>query len=84
MTHGQKLSNEIIQNIAKKHKKIEAQVLIRFGLQHGCVVIPKSVHKNRIEENLNVFDFELSNADMEALNALNENLHFTADPTNLE
>jgi len=84
LTNGKKLDNEVIKKIAKKYNKTNAQVLIRFSLQNGCVVIPKSVHKERIEENLNVFDFELSVGDMEALSALNENLHLCGDPTNLE
>lgn len=83
ITNGQKLNNETIKSIAKKHKKSSAQVLIRWSIQHGCIPIPKSVHKDRIEENLNVFNFELSKEDMIALDGLNENLRFSPDPNKL-
>ncbi len=84
LAHGEKLENESIKNIAKKHGKSSAQVLIRWSLQHGCIVIPKSTRKERIEENINVFDFELSPEEMKTLDDLNENLHLRADPTNLK
>ncbi len=82
LTHGHKLGDPRIVSVAKKHNKSSAQVLIRWGLQHGLVVIPKSKTAERIQENAHVFDFELSPADMNALNACNENLRFCWDPTN--
>ncbi|OGI90801.1 glyoxal reductase [Candidatus Nomurabacteria bacterium RIFCSPLOWO2_01_FULL_40_15] len=83
ITNGKKLNNKIIEDIAKKHDKSSAQVLLRWSLQHGCIAIPKSVHKNHIKENLNIFDFELSREDMEKLDTLNENLHLSPDPNNI-
>jgi diketogulonate reductase-like aldo/keto reductase len=62
--------------------KTTAQVLIRWGLQKGFVVIPKSSNPRRIVENARVFDFELSDADMRALDAFDENLRTCWDPTN--
>lgn len=59
-----------------------AQILIRWALQHGLVVIPKSAHPDRIRENAQVFDFEISAEDMEALDSFNENLRTCWDPTN--
>ena len=76
----EKLNHEIITNIAKKHNKTNTQILLRWSLQHGCVPIPKSSKKEHIEENINVFDFELSPEDMNMLNSLNENLHTAPDP----
>ncbi len=84
LVHGEKLDNEVISSIAKKHAKSGAQVLLRWSLQHGCIPIPKSTHKERIKENIRVFDFELSGEEMKQLNKLNQNLHLRSDPTNLK
>lgn len=78
------LENEIAKNISTKYGKSVAQIFIRWSLQHGCVPIPKSVHKERIEENINVFDFEISAEDMKILNTLSMDLHVRADPTYFE
>ncbi|MFQ5910026.1 MAG: aldo/keto reductase, partial [Thermoplasmata archaeon] len=64
-----------------EYSKTPAQVLIRWVLQHEAVVIPKSVRRERIIENANVFDFSISEEDMSALDALNEDLHTSWDPT---
>ncbi len=77
-------SVESVVNIAKKHSKSPAQVFIRWSIQHGAVPIPKSTHKERIKENIEVFDFELAEEDMKTLDGLNENLHVRADPTRLK
>src|SRR3989344_2943142 len=84
LTNGQKISNEVIEIIAGKYKKSNVQILIRWCLQHGCISLPKSTHKEHIRENINIFDFEISQEDMAALDALNENLHFSPDPNNLK
>lgn len=73
LARAERLSEPQIVAIAQKLGKSPAQVLIRWSLQHGCVVIPKSVHRERIIENKEVFDFELTDEDMALLNALNEN-----------
>ncbi len=59
-----------------------AQILIRWALQHGLVVIPKSANRKRIVENADVFDFEISAEDMRLLDSFNENLRTCWDPTN--
>ena len=65
--------NELLASIGKKYNKTIAQVVIRWLTQRGVVAIPKSVRKERMEENFNIFDFELSNDDMEAIKTLDTN-----------
>jgi len=67
---GRHLSNETVRRIASHVGRTPAQVLLRWSLQHGLVVIPKSTHRERIEENAQIFDFTLSGTDMAALAAL--------------
>ena len=62
--------NEVLLAIAEEHHKSVAQVVLRWLIQRGVVVIPKSVHKDRIIENFNVFDFELNAQDMESIAVL--------------
>lgn len=61
-------------DLAKKYDKSPAQILIRWSLQHGLVVTPKSIRENRIRENIQVFDFQLEETDMKLLDSLNEDL----------
>ena len=56
--------------------------MIRWSLQHGNIVLPKSVHRERILENANIFDFVLSEEDMNTIDSFNENLRLYWDPTN--
>ncbi len=69
---GDLFSNPVIAEIGKKYGKTNAQVMLRWELQRGIVVIPKSVHIERMQENLNVFDFELSASDMETMATLDK------------
>ncbi|MBM6584703.1 aldo/keto reductase [Pediococcus acidilactici] len=63
--------NELIQQIAEKHHKTVGQIILRWLLQRNITVIPKSVHRVRMEENIAVFDFELDDADMNLMSTLN-------------
>lgn len=74
--------NEIVEKIAKKHGKQAAQVLIRFHVQRGIVCIPKSVTKERIEANSQVFDFELSGQELDELDSLNTGYRFCSSSFN--
>ena len=82
LTQGEKLNHPKIQSIAKKHDKTPAQVLIRWSLQHNLVTIPKSVREERIKENSQVFDYNLTTEDMRILDSLDENFRNSWDPTN--
>ncbi|NML39179.1 aldo/keto reductase [Chitinophaga sp. G-6-1-13] len=62
--------NELLGSIAGKYKKSIAQVILRWLTQRGVIAIPKSVRKERMQENFNIFDFELSDGDMDAIKAL--------------
>lgn len=73
LSRAKKLNHPTVSAIAKKHDKSNAQVLLRWGIQHGCVVIPKSVHHDRIAENIDIFDFVLRAEDMAVLDGLHEN-----------
>jgi diketogulonate reductase-like aldo/keto reductase len=74
LTRGKRLNHATILAVAKKYgNKTPAQVLIRWSLQHGLVMIPKSIHEDRIWENSQVFDFDLGHEDMKLLDSLNEN-----------
>lgn len=59
--------NELLLSIAGRYKKTVAQVILRWLTQRGVVIIPKSVRKERIIENFNIFDFELSSQDRDAI-----------------
>lgn len=65
--------NELLRSIADNHHKSIAQVILRWLTQRGVIAIPKSVRKERMEENLNIFNFELSAEEMEAIKALDTN-----------
>jgi 2,5-diketo-D-gluconate reductase A len=66
-------SNKLLMSIEEKYNKSTAQVVLRWLSQRGVVAIPKSVRKERMEENINIFDFELSKDDMEAIKTLDTN-----------
>uniref|UniRef100_A0A3B4A7N0 NADP-dependent oxidoreductase domain-containing protein n=2 Tax=Periophthalmus magnuspinnatus TaxID=409849 RepID=A0A3B4A7N0_9GOBI len=70
------LEDEVLVSIAKKHKKTSAQVALRFNVQRGVVVIPKSFNPARIKENFEIFDFCLSEDEMKQIEGLNKNIRF--------
>ena len=71
LVRGEKiLDNETLKNIGAKYGKTPAQVILRWLIQRNIIVIPKSVHKERIIENFNIFDFELSSDDMDKVKSM--------------
>ena len=83
LSRGNRFNDPNLCRIAKEMEKSSAQVMIRWALQRGHTVIPKSVGPVRIEENANVFDFNLNNEQMNILDGLEEGLRFCPDPTEI-
>ena len=83
LARGARMNDKTIVAVAKKLGRTPAQVMIRWALQHRMVVIPKSVHRERIEENARVFDFAIDEGDMAKLDRLNEDLRTCWDPTDV-
>lgn len=77
--------NAELTAIGQKYGKTAAQVMLRWNVQRGIIILPKSVHKERIIANSQLFDFELSDADMKAISAMNQNkrLNLGLDPDNV-
>ncbi|MBF0814255.1 aldo/keto reductase [Staphylococcus sp. KG4-3] len=80
LMNAQILEDETVNAVANEVGKTPAQVIIRWNIEHGVVVIPKSVTPSRIEENINVFDFALTAAQIEKLDNLNEERRIGPDP----
>lgn len=81
---GEIFEEPTLVELAGKYNKSVAQIILRWDLQNGVVTIPKSVTQNRIEENIDIFDFELTNKDMSRISALNQDKRNGADPDDPE
>ena len=81
---GELLDQPMLQEIANKHSKSVAQVILRWDLQNGVITIPKSINEHRIIENANIFDFELSGEEVQQIFELNQNRRCGADPDNFD
>ncbi len=80
LMQGQIITEKTHQELAEKYHKTPAQIVLRWDLQHEVVTIPKSTHANRIAENAQIFDFELTQGDMELLDALDQGKRVGPDP----
>ncbi|MFF3025548.1 aldo/keto reductase [Gottfriedia sp. NPDC057948] len=80
LKRGQLLEEPVLTKIAHKYNKSVAQVILRWDLQNDVVTIPKSIKENRIIENANIFDFELTQEDMENIDALNQDSRAGSHP----
>ena len=80
MRGGEILENELISGLAQKYGKTPAQVVLRWHVQHGFVVIPKSVNQKRLQENIGLFDFELGDDDMQQIDSMDNGTHLAPDP----
>ncbi|WHX48396.1 aldo/keto reductase [Paenibacillus woosongensis] len=84
LAQGKLLDNELLKAIGAKYGKSTAQVIIRWDLQHGIVTIPKSSNPERIVENANVFDFELTAEEMKQIDGLNQDQRVGPDPDHFD
>ncbi|AJS58726.1 aldo/keto reductase [Paenibacillus sp. IHBB 10380] len=82
LMQGKLLDHPVLMEIANKQGRSVAQVILRWDIQNGFITIPKSVKEERIIENANIFDFELSPEDMKRIDALNDNTRVGSDPDN--
>ncbi len=80
MQAGEALEHPTITKIAEQYSKTPAQVVLRWHIENGLIVIPKSVNPQRIEENFNLFDFELTAEDMQQIESMNQDRRIGADP----
>lgn len=83
-TGGNLLGDPVLAEIGAKYGKSAAQVVIRWHIQRGVVVLPKSTHAERIKQNFDVFDFNLSPEDMDAITSLNTGHRNGADPDDFD
>ena len=80
IARGQALADPVITEIAQRAGKTASQVILRWHIQRGDIVFPKSVNPERVRENIDIFDFELPEADMAAISALNRDERIGPDP----
>ena len=83
LAHGHGLDEAALADIGRKYKKTPAQVMLRWCIEQGMVVLPKSVHAPRIQEDIDLFDFELDKADMQRLASLDRDYRTCWDPTHV-
>lgn len=72
ISRGRVLSNDLMIDLSQKYKKSIVQIVLRWHMQKGVIPIPKSSNENRIKENIDIFDFEISSEDMKAIDSLDE------------
>lgn len=80
LVRGKKFSDPRLQKIAQSHIKTPAQIILRWNTQHGISAIPKSSNRARLEENFDIFDFQLTADDMREMDSWNENFRIVDNP----
>jgi diketogulonate reductase-like aldo/keto reductase len=81
LAKGRKFSHTKLQEISDKYDKSAAQIMLRWGVQHGIIEIPRSSNKTHIAENVDIFDFRIEDDDMKRLNNLNSDFRVVDDQT---
>merc|ERR1712210_397314 len=77
------LQDDKLLAMAKKYNKTAAQICIRFGIQRGLILIPKTTNPARLQENAEVFDFALESGEMDTISAMNQNFRVVELPQNV-
>lgn len=83
-TQGGILEEEILNKLADKYNKTPAQIALRWHIDRGTMIIPKSVHKERLKQNIDIFDIELDESDLSSLASLDKKKRFSGDPLDQE
>jgi diketogulonate reductase-like aldo/keto reductase len=83
LAHGRAMDNEVIKGIALKHNKSYAQIMLRWLLQQNVIVLPKSVTPSRIQENIDIFNFELDKEDLDAIAKDEQDLRTSWSPVHV-
>lgn len=77
---GKIFDNPVIQNLANQYSKSPAQIILRWHLQNGLSFIPKSAHPQRIQQNADIYDFSLTQSDMDKMDSINRNVRISQEP----
>lgn len=83
LAHGRKTDEVVLPPVAQRHGKSVSQVILRWCLQHGTVPLPKSTNPDHIKENLDIFDFELSDSEMRAIDDLSDGTRTCWNPSDM-
>lgn len=83
LAHGKGIDDKVLAEIAKKHGKTPAQVMLRWCIEVGTIPLPKSVTPERIKQNLNIFDFKLDEEDMIKIKSLDKDMRTCWNPTHI-
>ena len=83
LVRGKKFTDPVVVGLAEKYQKTPAQIILRWNVQLGVSTIPKSGNPKRINENFNIFDFQLTEEEMKLMGSLNENFRVVEDPMEL-
>lgn len=84
LSRGRFFDEPVLGKIAEQHGKTPAQVILRWHLQNQIIPIPKSITPSRLEENADIFDFQLSQNELDEINGLNKDQRFGADPDHID
>jgi diketogulonate reductase-like aldo/keto reductase len=83
LVRGQKFNEPSVRELAEKYQKTPAQIILRWAVQQGISTIPKSSNPSRIQENFNIFDFEMDQSDILYMNTWNEDFRIVDNPLDM-